>query len=270
METIIHIFSFDFMRYALIAGLLTSLCASLLGVNLILKRYSMIGDGLAHTGFGAFALTAAAEPLPAWMALPIVGVMAVLLLRVSRHGRIKGDALIAVISSGSLAVGLILLTVFNVRNDINRYMFGSIFALDKSDVIVSVVCSGLIIAFYIVFYNKIFLVTFDESFARASGINVPLYNTLLAVLVSVIIVIGMRLMGALLISGLIIFPPLSAMRLFGRFKPVVVCSGVVSVVCFTTGLVLTYFFELPPGASIVAVNLIVFILFTITGKLLLK
>jgi zinc transport system permease protein len=260
------IFSFDFMRYALIAGALTSLGAAFLGVNLILKRYSMIGDGLAHAGFGAFALTAAVNPLPTWAALPLVGIAAVLLLRVSKNNKIKGDALIAVISSGSLAVGLILLTVFNVRNDINRYMFGSIFALDRTDVIVSVICSGMIIAFYVAFYNKISLVTFDESFARASGINVPLYNTLLAVLTSIIIVIGMRLMGALLISGLIIFPPLTAMRIFGSFKRVVVCSGFVSVICFTTGLILTYFFELPPGACIVAVNLLVFILFTLAGK----
>ncbi|MCL2077775.1 MAG: metal ABC transporter permease [Oscillospiraceae bacterium] len=259
-------FSFDFMRYALIAGVLTSLCASLLGVNLVLKRYSMIGDGLAHVGFGAFALTAAINPLPTWAAIPIVGIAAVFLLRVSKNGKIKGDALIAVISSGALAGGLILMTHFNVRNDINRYMFGSIFALDKSDVIVSVICSAVIIALYIIFYNKIFLVTFDENFAKASGINVSLYNTLLAVLTSVIIVIGMRFMGALLISGLIIFPPLSAMRIFGGFKATVICSAITSVICFTAGLIITFYYSLPPGACVVAVNLLVFILFTLIGK----
>lgn len=259
-------FSFDFFVYAFITGLLTSLSASLLGVNLVLKRYSMIGDGLAHVGFGAFALTAAMNPLPAWAALPIVGIAAILLLRLSKNSRIKGDALIAVISSGSLATGLLLLTAFEVRNDINRYMFGSIFALDKIDVIISAVCSFIIISLYIIYYNKIFLVTFDENFARASGINVPLYNTLIAVLTAVIIVVGMRLMGALLISGLVIFPPLSAMRIFGGFRKAVACSAVLSIVCFTAGLVFTFYFSLPPGASIVAVNLLVFILFTSFGK----
>jgi zinc transport system permease protein len=263
---IMRVFSFDFMRYALIAGVLISLGSSLLGVNLVLKRYSMIGDGLAHTGFGAFALTAAVNPLPTWSALPIVGVAAILLLRVSRNGKIKGDAMIAVISSGSLAIGLILLTIFNVRNDINRYMFGSIFALNTADVIISAVCSVAVILFYIAFYNKIFLVTFDESFAQSSGINVSLYNTFLAVMTAVIIVIGMRLMGALLISGLIIFPPITAMRVFGSFKKVVVCSAFVSVICFTAGLVMTYIFELPPGACIVAVNLVVLILFSVWGR----
>jgi len=260
-------FSFDFFTYAFIAGLFISLSASLLGVNLVLKRYSMIGDGLAHVGFGAFALTAAVNPLPTWAAVPIVGIAAVLLLRVSKNSKIKGDALIAVISSGSLAIGLILLTAFEVQNDINRYMFGSIFALDKTDVIISVFCSLFIIALYIINYNRIFLVTFDENFARASGINVSLYNTLLAVLTAVIIVVGMRLMGALLISGLVIFPPLSAMRLFGGFRKVVLTSALVSVFCFSAGLIFTFYFSLPPGACIVAVNLLVFILFTIFGKI---
>lgn len=267
LKELTTIFSFEFMRNALIAGSLTSLCAALLGVNLVLKRYSMIGDGLAHVGFGAFALTAAVNPLPTWAAIPIVGIAAVLLLRVSKNGKIKGDALIAVISSGALAFGLILMSRPNVRNDINRYMFGSIFALDKSDIVISVVCSFVIITLYILFYNKIFLVTFDEDFAKASGINVPLYNTLLAVLTSVIIVIGMRFMGALLISGLVIFPPLSSMRVFGGFKQTVICSAVTSVICFTAGLIITYYYSLPPGACIVAVNLIVFILFAITGKI---
>jgi len=266
-DEILRIFSFDFMKYALLAGVLTSLSAALLGVNLILKRYSMIGDGLAHVGFGAFALTAAVNPLPAWAAVPIVGIAAILLLRVSQNGRIKGDALIAVISSGSLAAGLILLYVFNVQSDISRYMFGSIFALDKNDVITAAVFSGFIIIFYIIFYNKIFLVTFDEDFAHACGINVPRYNTLLAVLTAVIIVTGMRFMGALLISGLVIFPPLSAMRIFGSFKRVVICSAVVSVICFTAGLIFTFYFSLPPGACIVMVNLFVFILFTVFGKI---
>lgn len=261
------ILSYDFLRYAFTAGILTSLCASLLGVNLVLKRYSMIGDGLAHVGFGAFALTAALNPLPSWVAIPIVGGAAVLLLRVSKNSKIKGDALIAVISSGALACGLILMNIFDVRNDISRYMFGSIFALEKSDVVMSAVCSVIIIILYIAFYNKIFLVTFDEDFAKSTGINVPLYNTLLAVLTAVVIVVGMRLMGALLISGLVIFPPLSAMRITSSFKLTVLLSAVISIVCFTAGLVLTFYYSLPPGASIVAVNLVVFVLLSIARRI---
>jgi zinc transport system permease protein len=268
IDELVRIFSFDFMKYALVAGVAISLCASLLGVNLVLKRYSMLGDGLAHVGFGAFALTAAINPLPAWAAIPLVGAAAVLLLRIGKSGKIKGDALIAVISSGALAGGLILMSVFNVQNDINRYMFGSVLALDAPDVILSVICAVVIFALYAAFYNKIFHVTFDESFARACGINVQLYNTLLAVLTAVIIVIGMRLMGALLISGLIIFPPLSSMRVCRGFKATVLCSAAVSIVCFTAGLLITFYspYPLPTGACIVAVNLLVFILFALAGK----
>ncbi|MCL2018469.1 MAG: metal ABC transporter permease [Oscillospiraceae bacterium] len=263
----VQMFSYDFFVYAFIAGIFISLSASLLGVNLVLKRYSMIGDGLAHVGFGAFALTAAINPLPTWVALPIVGIAAVLLLRVRKSSKIKGDALIAVISSGSLAAGLILLTAFEVTNDINRYMFGSIFALEKSDVIISAVCSLIIIALYLIFYNRILLVTIDEDYAHASGINVSKYNTLIAVLTAVIIVLGMRLMGALLISGLVIFPPLSSMRVFGGFKKAVFCSALISVTCFTAGLFFTFYYSLPPGACILMMNLLVFILFTLVGKI---
>ncbi|MCL2109045.1 MAG: metal ABC transporter permease [Oscillospiraceae bacterium] len=258
--------SYDFMRYAFVTGALISLSASLLGVNLVLKRYSMIGDGLAHVGFGAFALTAAIAPLPTWAAIPIVGIAAILLLRLGNSGRIKGDALIAVVSLGSLAGGLILMNIFNVQNDLSRYMFGSIFALEKGDVAMSIVACTTIILLYIIFYNKIFLISFDEDFARAVGVNISLYNTMLAVLTAVVIVVGMRLMGALLISGLVIFPPLSAMRIAGKFKATVFLSAAISVVCFTAGLILTYYFSLPPGACIVAVNLGVLVLLAVFGR----
>jgi zinc transport system permease protein len=237
----------------------------------------MIGTGLSHVAFGATAIAAAMNLSDnidnMLIVLPVTIICAILLLRTGQNAKIKGDAAIAMISVGSLAIGYLIMNIYsrsaNLAGDVCTILFGSvsIMTLSATEVWLSIGLSVLVITVFLLFYNKIFTITFDEDFARASGMNVQLYNTLLAVLTAVIIVVGMRLMGALLISGLVIFPPLSAMRLFRSFRKAVVCSAVISVVCFTAGLIATFYFSLPPGASIVAVNLLVFIFFTAFGKI---
>ncbi len=259
--------SYDFILRALLVGLLVSLCASLLGSSLVLKRYSMIGDGLSHVGYGALAFAAAFNLAPLYVAIPVVVAAAFFLLRLSQNSRLKGDALIAIISSSALAIGMIIISVFQVNIDVNSYMFGSILALQQEDVAVSVVSSLAVIALYILFYNKIFSVTFDESFSKATGIKTGLYNGLIALLTAVVIVVGMRLMGALLISSLVIFPSLTAMRVCKSYRGVTVFSVVISIVCFITGLVITFYLPVPTGACIVVVDLAAFLICTLVGKI---
>lgn len=259
--------SYDFILRALLVGLLVSLCASLLGSSLVLKRYSMIGDGLSHVGYGALAFAAAFNLAPLYVAIPVVVAAAFFLLRLSQNSRLKGDALIAIISSSALAIGMIIISVFQVNIDVNSYMFGSILALQQEDVAVSVVSSLAVIVLYILFYNKIFSVTFDESFSKATGIKTGLYNGLIALLTAVVIVVGMRLMGALLISSLVIFPSLTAMRVCKSYRGVTVFSVVISIVCFITGLVITFYLPVPTGACIVVVDLAAFLICTLIGKI---
>lgn len=267
-EEIMGMFSYSFMVRAIIVGGLVALCASLLGVVLVLKRYSMIGDGLSHVGFGAMAVGLAFNQAPLVLAIPIVIIAAFLLLRVSENSRIKGDAAIGLISSSALAIGMIVNSMSNGTNiDLNSYMFGSILAIDKKEMVLCIVLGIVIIAAFIYFYNPIFAITFDENFARATGLKVELYKTILAVLTAVTIVIGMRIMGTLLISSLIIFPALSAMRVTRRFRTVMIMSVIISMFCFFTGLVTSYLMELPTGASIVVSNLCVFIIMTLAGMI---
>ena len=212
------IFSQQFLLRALLVGSLISLCCALLGVSLVLKRYSMIGDGLSHVGFGALAIACAANVAPLYFSLPIVVIAAFLLLRMNETGKIKGDAAIALISTGALAVGVMVTSLTTGMNvDIYNYMFGSILAMSRADVVISVVLSVAVIVFYVVFYDELFAVTFDESFAKATGTKVSAYNMLIAALTAVTIVIGMRMMGALLISSLIIFPTVTSMRVCKGF-----------------------------------------------------
>ena len=258
--------SYHFMTRALIVGILVSLCASLLGVSLVLKRYSMIGDGLSHVGFGALAIAAAANIAPLALAVPVVVAAAFLLLRISQNSKIKGDAAIALISSSALAIGVIVISMTTGMNtDVSNYMFGSILSLSRGDAILSAVLSMIVLLMFVLLYPRIFAVTFDETFAKATGTKAERYNTVIAVLTAVTVVLGMRMMGALLISSLIIFPALSSMRLCRSFKSVVLCSAVISVVCFVAGMVSSYALELPTGASIVAVNLIVFLAFSLVS-----
>lgn len=269
IDEITTMFSYAFMQKAVIVGSIIALCASLLGVILVLKRYSMIGDGLSHVGFGALSLAVALNAAPLSIAMPIVVIAAFFLLRLSENGKIKGDSAIALISSSSIAIGVIINSAANGSNmDLNSYMFGSVLAMTGSDIYVSVVLAIVVLTLFIVFYHRIFAITFDENFAKASGIHTKFYNTLLSVLTAVTIVVGMRIMGTMLISSLIIFPALTSMRLFKNFRNVVVSSGIISVICFVLGVIISYIYSYPTGACIVVTNLGLFILFSIIAKIL--
>lgn len=266
-DILVQMLSYDFIQRAMLVGIMVSLCASLLGVSLVLKRYAMIGDGLSHVGFGALAIATALELPQLAVSLPIVIVTAFLLLRLNENSKINGDAAIAVISTGSLAVGAIIIAKSTGMNtDVCNYLFGSILAMTKSDVYLSVGLSITVIILFIIFYNKIFAVTFDENFSRATGTRAGAYNMLIALLTAVTIVIGMRLMGSMLISSFIVVPALSAMRLCKSFKKVIVCSAVISLLAFLFGMVIAYAQGLPPGASVVVVNIIIFILSAVIGR----
>lgn len=267
MDILAEMLSFDFIVRALAVGILVSLCASLLGTSLVLKRYSMIGDGLSHVGYGALAVAAAFNLAPLQVAIPVVIIAAFFLLRLSQNSKLKGDALIAIISCSALSIGMIVVSLFEVNIDVNSYMFGSILSLQEEDVILSVISSFVVIILYVLFYKRIFAVTFDESFSKATGIKTGIYNGLIAILTAVVIVVGMRLMGALLISGLIIFPSLSAMRICKSYRGVTVFSAAISVICFIIGLFITFYLPVPTGACIVITNLASFIICTIIGKI---
>lgn len=267
--------SYSFVRYAFIAGVLTALCSSLLGVTLVLKRYSFIGDGLSHVAFGAMAIAAVLSvKTELIVVLPVTVLCAVLLLKTGANARIKGDAALAMLSVGSMACGYLLLNMFsasaNVSGDVCSTLFGStsILTLTQADVWVCVIMSALVILTYVLFYNKIFAVTFDENFARATGVNAAAYNLLIAVITAVIIVLAMNLVGALLTSALMIFPALSAMRVFHTFRQVVLCSAVVAVVSSAVGILISIVLSSPVGATIVVVDLIVFGGFSAAGRIL--
>ena len=259
MNELMRMLSYHFMQRALLVGVLVSLCAALLGVSLVLKRYSMIGDGLSHVGFGALAIASAFHLAPLAVTVPVVVISAVLLLRLRSDGRVKGDAAIAIISSSALAIGVVVVSVTSGMNtEVSSYLFGSILSLSRGDTALSVVLSLAVLALFLLLYPRLFAVTFDETFARATGTRADLYNTLLAVLTAVTVVLGMRMMGALLISSLIIFPALSAMKVCRSFRGVVICAAAISVVCFLFGMTASYVFETPSGASVVVADLIAF------------
>lgn len=264
MNLIGEMLSYPFIVRALVGGMAVSLCAALLGVSLVLKRYSMIGDGLSHVSFGALSIAIAVGWSPLKLSIPVVALAAFFLLRITESAKVKSDAAIAMISAVSLSVG-ILVTSFTtgMNTDVSSYMFGSILAMTREDVICSLALSAVVLVLYVFFYNKMFAVTFDENFAKATGVNVSLYNSLIAVLTAVTIVLGMRMMGAMLISSLIIFPALTSMRVFKSFSGVILSAGTVSVVCFFIGLVLSYVYSIPAGASVVVVNMGAFGIFSV-------
>ena len=265
---ILTMFSFPFMQRALIAGVLVSLCAALLGVSLVLKRYSMIGDGLSHVSFGALAIAVALGVTPLWFSIPVVILAAFLLLRVADNPRWNSDAAIAAMSASSLAIGILVISrTTGMTTDVDNYMFGSVLAMSKTDVALSVVLCLAVLVLFILFYHKLFAVTFDESFSRVTGLKVERYNTLLAILTALTIVLGMRMMGAMLISSLVIFPALTAMRLFRSFRGVVVCAAATSVACFCLGLTISFAFSTPVGATVVAADLAVFLTSCLIGLL---
>lgn len=259
--------SYQFLLRAASVGLMVSLCSSLLGVSLVLKRYSMIGDGLAHVGFGALAAAIAFGAAPLGLTIPVVAGAAILLLKITDESTLRGDAAIGLISTGSLAIGITAISMTQgINTDVSSYMFGSILAMSRDDVALSMTASAAVLILFVICYNRIFSVTFDENFAKATGVNTGLLNIVIAVLTGVIIAVGMRLMGALLISGLIIFPALTSMRLFKSFRSVAVSSAVISIVSFAAGLILSYATGSPAGASVVIVNLVFFIIFTAAAR----
>ena len=269
IDLFLQMLSYPFLTRAIVVGTLVSLCASLLGVSLVLKRYSMIGDGLSHVGFGALAIATAANAAPLAVAIPIVVAAAFLLLRLSENSKIKGDAAIALISTGALAIGVMAISLSNCTNiDVYNYMFGSILAMSRGDVRLSVVLAAAVLTLYVIFYHKIFAITFDENFARATGVKAGWYNMLIALLTAITIVLGMRLMGTLLISSLVIFPALTSMRILKSFRSVVICSAVLSVLCFLIGIFFSYIWSTPTGASIVCVNIAAFFVFWAASFLL--
>ncbi|MBQ4095641.1 MAG: metal ABC transporter permease [Oscillospiraceae bacterium] len=271
LEELIGLLSLTFFRRALIVGILVSLSAALLGVSLVLKRYSMIGDGLSHVGFCTLSIAAVMNWAPLYFSIPIVVLAAFLLLRLSENGKIKGDAATALITTSSLAIGVIVTSLGSgMTTDVNNYMFGSILIMSESDVTLSVILSVAVLTLFVLFYNKLLAVTFDESFAKATGIKAGLYNMLLAILTALTIVLGMRMMGTLLISGLIVFPALTSMGVFKKFKSVIICSAIVSVICFIIGMFGSYIFSTPAGASVVVANLITFVVFRIVGTICAK
>lgn len=286
---------FKFIQRALIVGILVSLCAALLGVTLVLKRYSMIGDGLSHVGFGALSIAASLgfvtdQSFPAFLpnglraflvsacqsisqsplpfTLIVVIALAFLLLRMSEQSAMRGDAAIAILSTGALAVGVFVTSLTSGMNvDVMNYMFGSILAMSQSDVVISVSLSVVVLALFVLFCNRIFAVTFDEAFAKATGAKTGFLNMLIAILTAVTIVIGMRMMGTMLISSLIIFPALSSMRVFSNFRHVLLSSAVISLLCFVVGIMLSCLYSIPAGAAIVLANLCLFLLMSLIGRI---
>ena len=266
---------YPFVRYALIVGMLIALCSSLLGVTLVLKRYSFIGDGLSHVAFGAMAIASifnlASDTI---FVMPVTIIAAILLLRSGQNAKIKGDAAIAMLSVGALAIGYLVLHLFstsaNIAGDVCSTLFGStsILTLSQTEVWLCVVISIVVILMFIVFYNKIFAVTFDENFAKATGVKADQYNLLIAIVIAIIIVLGMNLVGSLLISALIIFPALSAMRVFLNFRSVIICSAVISVSCAWIGIMISILFSTPVGSTIVVADMVVFFISCMVGRAL--
>jgi len=265
---------YSFVKYAIIVGVLIALCSSLLGVTLVLKRYSYIGDGLSHVAFGAMAIANVLDMAKqsTLIVMPITVIVAILLLRTGQNKKINGDALIAMLSVGALAFGYMIMNLFpagaNISGDVCTTLFGSIsiLTLSKDEVVICIVMSVVVILICIIFYNRIFAVTFDENFAKATGIRTDWFNLLIAVIIAVIIVLGMNLVGSLLISALVIFPALSSMRIIDNFRGVVISSAVISVVCSLSGMIISVLMSTPVGSTIVAANIVVFIICFAVGK----
>lgn len=261
LEKFLEMWQYQFMVKALAVGVVLAVTAGLIGVSLVLRRKAMIGDGLSHVGFGAFAIATVIGVMPLQMALPIVILAAILILQVNQKSKVDADALIAMLSAGALAVGTLVISVVKgVNTDINNYLFGSILALDDFDVVAGVIFSLVVILFFIVKYHEIFAMTFDENFAKSIGLKTERLNTIFAILCAVVVVLGMRLVGALLISSLIIFPTVTAMQVVKSFKAVVFTSVLVSVFCMVMGIIFSYFVATPTGAMIVIFNVMAFLL----------
>lgn len=274
IEKLLFYFQYPFVRYALIVGIMIALCSSLLGVTLVLKRFSFIGDGLSHVAFGAMAVASILNFSNNMLfVLPVTSICAILLLRSGQSTKIKGDAAVAMLSVGALAIGYLLMNIFstgpNLSGDVCSTLFGStsILTLTSFEVTLCTFLSISVLILFILFYNKIFSITFDENFAKAIGVKTDLYNLLIAVITAIIIVLAMNLVGSLLISALVIFPALSAMRIFKNFMAVTVCSAILSVFCAIAGMLISIMAGTPVGSTIVAINIITFLICCVVGKI---
>ncbi len=272
-STFAEYLSFPFVQYAFVAGVLVALCSSLLGVTLVLKRFSFIGDGLSHVAFGAMAVAAVMSISNEMLIImPVTIVCAIFLLKRNQNSQVRGDASLAMFSVGAMAIGYLILNVFstsaNIAGDVCSTLFGStsILTLQEGDIIICVAMSVIVIVSFVLLYNKLFAITFDETFAKATGINTEFYNTVVAVITAIIVVLAMKLVGALLTSALIVFPALTSMRLYGSFKKVTICSAIVAVVAALVGISFSILFSTPVGATVVFVNILIFLIFTLIGK----
>ena len=273
IDKLLYYFEFPFVKYALIVGVLIALCSSLLGVTLVLRRFSFIGDGLSHVAFGGLAIASVLNLTnKMYIVLPVTIICAVILLSTGQNVKIKGDAAVAVMSVSALAFGYLIMNIFsagaNISGDVCTTLFGStsILTLSITDVWICGIMSVIVVGAFIIFYNKIFSLTFDESFSKAVGLKTNVYNLIVAVIIAIIIVLGMNLVGSLLVSALVIFPALSAMRVFRSFKSVTICAAVLSVVCTALGIVVSIYAGTPVGSTIVAADLAAFIIFAVIGK----
>lgn len=265
LDNIFSMLSYDFVIKALIVGICISLCSSLLGVNMVLKNKAMIGDGLSHVAFGACAIAACLNWAPLLISIPVVVIAAFFILKLSEKSKIHGDSLIAIFASSSLAIGYIVIKLGGLNKNLDSYLYGNVYMISTEELILTLVLTAVVLFSFIFFYNRIFSITFDENFAKASGVKTEIYNIIISILCAFTVVIGMKVMGTLLITSLIVFPVLSARQIFKTYKHVVIASAVISVVCFVIGLITNLAVDLPVGATIVVINLIVFIILLITG-----
>lgn len=262
----LEMFGQSFLVRSFIVGLSISIAAALIGAALVLRRNAMIGDGLSHVGFGAFAVATVLNFAPLEFALPVVILTSFLILRLNGQNKVQADAVIAMMSAGALALGTFVISVTKgVNTDINNYLFGSILSISTSDLTLGIMFSVFVVGMFVLCYNKIFALTFDEEFAKSIGVKTEIYNVIFAILCSIVVVLGMRLMGALLISSLIIFPTMSAMQVVKTFKSVIITSTIISAICFIVGMLISYNFSTPTGSTIVLVNVVMFLFCRIIG-----
>lgn len=270
LNNVFSMLAYDFVIKALIVGVCISLCSSLLGVNMVLKNKAMIGDGLSHVAFGACAIAACLNWAPLIVSIPVVVISAFIILKLSEKSKIHGDSLIALFASSSLAIGYIAIKLGDLNKDLDSYLYGNIYMISTTELILTLVLTVIVIGAFVIFYNRIFSITFDEDFSKSSGVRTEIYNIIISILCAFTVVIGMKVMGTLLITSLIVFPVLSARQICKTYKHVVIASAIISVLCFVIGIITNLAVDLPVGATIVVINLIVFIILLVTRLIMNK
>ena len=270
LNNVFSMLAYDFVIKALIVGVCISLCSSLLGVNMVLKNKAMICDGLSHVAFGACAIAACLNWAPLIVSIPVVVISAFIILKLSEKSKIHGDSLIALFASSSLAIGYIAIKLGGLNKDLDSYLYGNIYMISTTELILTLVLTVVVIGAFVIFYNRIFSITFDEDFSKSSGVRTEIYNIIISILCAFTVVIGMKVMGTLLITSLIVFPVLSARQICKTYKHVVIASAIISVLCFVIGIITNLAVDLPVGATIVVINLIVFIILLVARLIMNK